>query len=115
MVESNLNHQFHNSDAQTYHHYPENLRLPPEVLQSAEKSIELGANKHKLKLDLMKETGGVVPLKLLHNIQNKRRLSTNQTTLSNLEELHLLLEELQKVPDAIVQVYTDDDDELIGI
>lgn len=111
VVEVDLCHQFHNSDKQTFDHYPENLRLPPEKQEEVEKLIELGANKQKVKANLLKN-GTTVTMKLLHNIQNKLNATKSRPNEGN--ELQMLLDELQKVPDAVIRVFIDENDELIG-
>lgn len=68
VMEVQLQHELHNSDKQTYNHYPENMRLDKEQQQEVEKLVALGTNKQRIKADLMK-SGKEVPIKLLHNIQ----------------------------------------------
>lgn len=48
-----LNHTNHAIDKVTFDHYPENMRIPPEKLKEVEKMISLGAQKPKIKMDLM--------------------------------------------------------------
>lgn len=113
VTEVNLNHRNHRLDKQTFDFYPENLRLKREQKDEVKKMIALGVNKQKLKAQLMKENNRVISLKVLHNIQTKQRLlkeGNNRET-----ELKQLLEELQKVPNARIRVFTNEENELIGI
>lgn len=111
MREVNLHHENHRSDEQTFKHYPENLRLNADKQLEAEKLISLGVNKQRLKMYLMKD-GSTVPIKILHNIQTKQRNSYKKSSGQN--ELKDLLEEMNKVPNAKVRVYVNDEEELIG-
>lgn len=74
--------------------------------------IALGVNKQKLKAHLMKDGKTIVPLKLLHNIQTKQRLSKEAGTKET--ELKELLDELNKIPHFTVRVFTNGENELIG-
>lgn len=109
--EVNLNHQNHRSDKITYDTYPENLRLNAKQTREAKKMVHLGVKKTLLKSYFMKK-GKTVTLKALHNLQTKEQNLYKQPDESN--ELHHLLEELQKIPNARIRVYTSDNGELIG-
>ncbi len=111
VVEVNLFHQYHNSDKQTFECYPENLRLEPEQYKEVEKFIELGASKQKIKANLLKN-GTTVTMKFLHNIQTKLNATKSRPNDGN--ELQNLLNELEKVPNAVTRVFTDENGELIG-
>lgn len=112
MQEVNLIHENHQSDKLTYEHYPENLRLEGEQKKEVEKLVALGTNKYRIKSHLLKN-GTEVTLKYLHNIQTLQHESVQQSHQEN--ELKKLLDELQKIPGAKIRVFTNDDDELIGI
>lgn len=112
VTQSNLTHENHNTDKATYDHYPENLRLPEEKLKDVERLLRLGVNKQKLKADLEAE-GLIVPLKILHNIQNKMNRS-RQNAYTGDDELQKLLQQLREIPNATVRIVTNEDDELIG-
>lgn len=53
-----------------------------------------------------------VPLKTLHNIQTKQRNAYQRPNEAS--ELDQLLEEFQKIRNARIRVFTNDDGELIG-
>lgn len=108
----NLVHENHRSDKQTYNHYPENLRLKPEQKKDVSKMVALGTNKYRIKADLL-ANGTEVMLKYLHNIQTEQHQSFKQPDEAN--ELKQLLEELTKIPNSKIRVFTNEEDELIGI
>lgn len=112
--ESSLVHENHATDEVTYNHYSENLRIPPEKLQEVEKMISLGANKQKIKANLMQEENRIVSLKTLHNIQSKLR-HQNQHKYDGNDELQKIFQKLQEIPNATVRVVTSDQNELIGM
>lgn len=110
--EINLTHENHSLDEVTYNHYPENMRIDAEQLESVEKMIELGANKHKLKAHLMKDGKTNVALKTLHNIQ--RKVIQRKEDNNDGDVMQKLLERLQQVPNARIRVVTSEESELIG-
>ncbi|KAG4066267.1 hypothetical protein HA402_000491 [Bradysia odoriphaga] len=83
-----------------------------EQKKEVEKLVALGANKYRMKSHLLKN-GTEVTLKYLHNIQTKQQQTVKQFTQES--ELAQLLEELQKIPGSKIRVFTNDENELIGI
>lgn len=112
VTKSQLVHENHNLDDATFNHYPENMKIDSERLESVGKMIELGVNKHKLKVDLMKDGKSNISLKSLHNIQTKQRLKNEGHSETDMMEK--LLERLQQVPNARVRLVTTETLELIG-
>ncbi|KAG4068436.1 hypothetical protein HA402_004776 [Bradysia odoriphaga] len=108
-----LDHENHRVDEATFAHYPENMRIDPAKLESVEKMIELGVNKHKLKADLMKDGKSNISLKTLHNVQTKQRLK--QQGSNDADIMEKLLERLRQVPNARIKVVTDEKLELIAV
>lgn len=109
--EVNLNHENHRSDETTFAHYPENQRLNNKQKKKANDMIRVGVKMTKLKSYFM-EQGTTVPLKTLHNMKTKQQNLNKCLDESN--ELKQLLQELQKIPNATIRVYTNENDELIG-
>lgn len=73
--------------------------------------ILLGANKHKVAADLMKD-GDIVSLKTLHNIKTKQRLEKQAT--NDVDMMEMLLQQLRLIPAARIKLVTDEQLELIG-
>lgn len=112
VTEVSLNHENHALDDVTYNHYPENMRVPEDELKSVERMIALGVNKHKLKVDLMKDGKTIIALKTFHNIQTKLRVEKEGINANDI--LEKLLERLKEIPNARIRVVTNHDSELIG-
>lgn len=115
VTSAETNHENHNTDAQTYRHYPENMRLQPEEKEVVNEMLKCGANKQMIKNNLMKKRGGrPVTLKSIHNMATKVHQEIHQLVADE-TELQKLLENMQKIPNARVRVAVDENNELLSI
>lgn len=101
-------HENHRCDEKTFSHYPENTRLTPEERKMATDMIECGASKQKLKKHIMQRS--IEFEKFAQFVNSKNQIDMNDTN-----ELKSLLMEMEKVPDAKIEISKDDEDNLIGI
>lgn len=108
--ELNPKHTNHSCDLQTYLHYPENLRLTKDETDIAKTMIQCGANKQKVKINLMTNRESPISLKSLHNLQTKQNKSTTGD-----DEFTTLLGLMQNIPGVKIKVAYDDENQLIGI
>lgn len=109
--ESKLNHQGHSLDQQTYDHYPENVRLSNEQIENVEKLISVGANKRKIKINVMKDTGKPVLMKSIHNIQTKMQQKTQNGDGNSLQKLY---DVMATIPGAKVRFISNEKNEFVG-
>lgn len=108
----NLCHENHATDQMTYDHYQENMRLSPVEQSQAMKMISMGANKKKMKMDLMNQRGGKpVSLKNLHNLQTKMQQHTKNSSTNDLQTLY---ECLSQIPRAKVRFIINQANEILG-
>lgn len=115
----NDQHANHQVNAQTFRHYPENVRLSPNEQLTISSMIETNANKRKIKDFLMEKrlgSGNSVPvsLKSIHNAQTKHHKEKESLYVGE-NELQRLLDSMIKVPGAKVHVLRDENNELVCI
>lgn len=113
VTKSDLAHENHNTDRKTFLSYPENVRLTPKEVEDLRKMMDCGANKQKIKANLMKEREAALPLRVLHNFQTKVHLE--KQTSNRKDDLKRLIEMMMTVPNAKVRVVVDENNELIGV
>lgn len=106
-----LNHENHATDQQTFDHYPENMQLSAEQQKLTEAMISADCNKKKIKVDLMKQTGKPVPMKMLHNFQTKLQ---NKKTSGNGNDLQKLFDALTATEGSTVRIVANDANEFVG-
>lgn len=106
-------HTNHTLSQDRFLHLPEQLRLTKDELREAELVLQTGGNKKKLQAHLMAQRGGKpVILKQLHNLGTKLR----KTNCSNETDLEKLVEEMKKIPEAVVKIaYEETTKDLIGV
>lgn len=109
----------HQSNEQTYNHYPENVRLSTEEIQKASTMLQADGKKLKIKASLMQERiekGNRAPviLKAIH-ILNRINLQKKEQLKNGENELEKLLNSMLQVPGARVEVLRDENNELVCI
>lgn len=100
MLDINLQHENHNLDKATFNHYPENMRVDAEKLENVKKMVELGVKKHKLKVDLMSDE----TKPRLERWRHFGKIIGTITTITTITRL----------PNTIVRVVTNAENELVG-
>lgn len=98
-------------DDKTYDHYPENVKLSKESAAKVQNMLSVGANKRKIKADLMKETGKPVLMKTIHNIQTKIQQKIQNADGNVLQKLY---DVMVSVPGAKVRFISNDEDRFVG-
>ncbi len=99
-------------DQKTYDHYPENMRLSTDEMEHVQEMIAVGANKKKIKADLMRKTGRPIMMKQLHNIQTKMQSVAHDGPGSDLQKLFDMLE---AIPDVNARFVSNENGEFVGI
>lgn len=97
-------HENHQINLQTFVHYPENVRMSEEEVNTASTALEADGKKFKIKNQLMasrKKQGNEAPilLKAIHNLQTKKR-TEKEKIIPGENELEKLLASMLKVPGA---------------
>lgn len=98
-------------DQQFYDHYPENMRLSDEEKKATEKMISIGANKRKIKMELMKgRNGKAVMVKQIHNVESKMKQGMHDGD----NDIQKLYDILVTYPGAKVRFLSNQANELVG-
>ncbi len=111
VTQSELHHRNHSLDDKTYDHYPENVRLSDKNIEQIEVLLAAGANKRKIKANMMKATGKPVLMKSIHNVQTKMQQSKQNADVNVLQDLY---DAMVAVPSAKVRFISNMDNEFVG-
>lgn len=111
--EINPTHENHDTNRNTFLAYPENVRLTENEAAEATRMIEAGGSKQRIKALLSNGRDAKVPLKVLHNLDTKIRLS-KQTTNRN-DDFKNLIDMMTSVPNARIRIIANGQDEFLGL
>lgn len=98
-------------DDKTFDHYPENVKLSEKNIAQIEELLAAGANKRKIKANIMKETGKPVLMKSIHNVQTKIQQAKQNADGNVLQDLY---DVMVTVPGAKVRFISNSNDEFVG-